>query len=108
MLLLEAERTADRPVVLLAVPEGAVVDLEVVAGPRPPAGELARRRLHGAVMAGRGILGHEIHGASPVGAAGNGSSEPTRISHKLGGTNRCRVSKAKRLPEPDMLRRCSP
>ena len=70
VLLFQAERTANRPVVLLAVPERAVVDIKVVAGPRPPAGELARRRLDGAVMAGRGILGNEIHRALQLGRQG--------------------------------------
>src|SRR5262245_47408283 len=70
VLLFQAERTANCPVLLLAVPKRAVVDLKVVAGPRPPAGELARRRLDGAVMAGRGILGNEIHRALQLAQGG--------------------------------------
>ena len=59
VLLLDAEDAADLAV-LLAVPERAVVDFVVVAGPRPPAGELARGRLNCAVVAGNRVLGYEI------------------------------------------------
>jgi len=70
VLLFQAERAANRPVVLLAMPERAVVDLKVVAGPRPPAGKLARRRLDSTVMAGRSIFGNEIHRALQLGRRG--------------------------------------
>src|SRR5258708_16235394 len=66
VLLFQAQRTAYRPVVLLAVPERAVVDLKVVAGPRPPAGELARRRLDGAVRAGGRSLLEDILRSLPL------------------------------------------
>ena len=60
VLLLDAEDAADLAV-LLAVPERAVVDFVVVAGSRPPAGELARGRLDCAIVAGNRVLGYEIH-----------------------------------------------
>src|SRR5687767_5429619 len=66
MLLFQAEGAADFAALLLAVPEPAVVDLEVVARPGPPTGELARRRLHGAIMAGNGIFRHGAHRVLPT------------------------------------------
>ncbi len=82
VLLFQAERAANRPVVLLAMPERAVVDLKVVAGPRPPAGKLARRRLDSTVMAGRSIFGNEIHRALQLGRRGMAQRSRCSYSHK--------------------------
>src|SRR4026208_86272 len=66
MLLFQAKGAADFAVLFLAVPERAVGYLEVVARPGPPTGELARRCLHGAVMAGNGIFRHDAHRILPA------------------------------------------
>src|SRR3954468_23545869 len=66
MLLFHAKGAVDFAVLFLAVPERAVVDLEVVARPGPPTGELARRCLHGAIMARNGIFRYSAQRILPT------------------------------------------
>jgi len=78
MCFFPGERTAYRAVVLLAVAERAVVDLKVSrVHVQQPAN--SPTSLDGTVMAGRGILGNEIHRALQFGSAGNSSTEPLPI-----------------------------